>query len=151
MGISEIQTRIRDEHAELRSRLQAVDSLLCQFETGNAQAALALRERGLELYERLGRHVDLEESLLVPALREQGGERGLRSADQLIHEHHEQRELLRYLTGRLAGARLPSLLIARELEAFSECLTMDMAHEETTLLPSLTEIGPAAARVEATR
>ncbi len=145
MRTSEIETCIRGEHAELRSLLEGIADLLSAFEGGHVPAARALRERGLELCERLGRHVELEESLLLPLLRERGGESGLRRAERLVHEHHEQRELLRYLTGRLVGARLPSVLVARELEAFSQCLAMDMAHEESGLLAELAASAQAVA------
>jgi len=128
-----IRRRVLEEHAQLRSLLGELEPVLEAFEAEESGMGGKLRERGLELYERLSRHLDSEQGLVAPALQASGAD-GERRADQLAHEHREQRELLRYLMSRLDSHAEPTLLVARELRNFIAYLRMDMAHEEKTLL-----------------
>jgi hemerythrin-like domain-containing protein len=130
---SDVRKLILEEHADLRRRLDEIEPLTLRFEKGDAAAGADLRERALALYERFSAHLELEERSLVPVLREAGHD-GERRAEHLAHEHHEQRELLRYLVGRLGAQPRPTLLVARELSSFAEYLRLDMRHEEETLL-----------------
>jgi hemerythrin-like domain-containing protein len=121
---------IRREHADLRRRLEEIDLILARWEAGAEGAGLALRNRGLALFERLRAHIDLEESLLAPVLfaSEAGAERAL----QLAAEHREQRELLAFLRDRMSSPR-PTELVVRELNNFLAYLREDMAREEGML------------------
>lgn len=121
---------IRREHADLRRRLEEIDLILARWEAGAEGAGLALRNRGLALFERLRAHIDLEESLLAPVLfaSEAGAERAL----QLAAEHQEQRELLAFLHARMNSPR-PTELVVRELNTFVAYLREDMAREEGVL------------------
>jgi len=130
---SEVRELIRSEHALLREMLDEIDALTAVFESGAAPEGEALRGKGAALYERFEKHLELEDRLLKPTLLRAGpaGERGAR---HLEHEHREQRELIRYLLGRLEKSRTPTLLIAREIRNFAEYLRLDMEHEERDLL-----------------
>jgi hypothetical protein len=66
------------------------------------------------LYDKFGAHLDSEQALLEPVLRKSGLV-GERLANRLRNEHHEQRELLKYLMARLEQQPEPTILIAREL------------------------------------
>ena len=132
MKPSEVRSRILSEHVELRAMLDEIDGLVGRFES-EPELAAPLREKGLALYARLAAHLDLEDEILAPALR-QGDASGPRRAERLSHEHHEQRELLKYLVGRLAENARPTLLMVRELRNFAQLLREDMKHEESTLL-----------------
>jgi hemerythrin-like domain-containing protein len=129
----QVRREILGQHAELRERLDELVSLADAFERRQREAGGRLRERGLDFYARFRAHMDHEEEALVPVLRA-SGEAGGRAADHLLHEHEEQRELLRYLLARLEKRPDPTLLVARELRNFVEYVRLDMAHEETDLL-----------------
>lgn len=133
MSNAEIRTRILDDHSMLRGRLDRIEALANRFETGGSEVGKELREEGLALFEVFAAHLAYEDAQLVPALRmlpEKGGE----LATRLEREHREQRELLHYLVGRLATENRPTTLVARELQAFSSYLRIDMSHEESTIL-----------------
>jgi iron-sulfur cluster repair protein YtfE (RIC family) len=133
MEPAEVRERIRTDHERLREALDALAWLAERFEAGDRDAGPELRDAALALYEHFAAHLSLEETLLEPALRGQGSE-GCRLADRLAHEHHEQRELLGYLVGRLRSNLTPTRLVAREVRHFVEYVRLDMAHEESTLL-----------------
>jgi hemerythrin-like domain-containing protein len=122
--------RIRREHRELRRQLREIELLLARWDAGAEGAGVALRNGGLTLYQRLGRHIDMEESILVPALSAiEGGEARAR---QLAAEHQEQRELLAFLRSRMNSPR-PTVLVVRELTSFVAYLREDMESEDHAL------------------
>jgi hemerythrin-like domain-containing protein len=129
----EIRERIHSDHAMLRAMLDEIEEFSERFEQGDEAVGDALRERGTALYACFIQHLDLEDAILAPALRTAGPD-GERIAARLAHEHHEQRELIGYLLGRLDQQRSPTLLVARELRHFAEYLRQDMQHEESTML-----------------
>ena len=140
MAASEIRRRILEEHAELRVIAGAVQELAERVCRGEAQSVGALRLRGLELHERLARHLDHEDEVLIPAVRDAPG-CGARRAERLRREHREQRALLAYILERLNDLTRPSLVLGRELGNFAELLHDDIRYEEETLLPSLEKRG----------
>lgn len=130
----EICRRIREEHALLREQIAEIHALSEAFVADAAEVGKKLRERGLALLERLEQHLELEDTILAPALRAGDVASGTHRAERLAHEHHEQRELLRYLIGRLGMDSRPTVLVARELRSFAQLLREDMNHEEENLL-----------------
>jgi hemerythrin-like domain-containing protein len=133
MQEEEVRRRILDDHVVLRGLLDEIEPLALEFERGGSAQGERLRDEALRLYERFAAHLDLEDRLLAPALRAAGAE-GKRHAERLGHEHREQRELLRYLIGRLSQDRAPTTLVAREVHHFVNLIRLDMEHEEKTLL-----------------
>jgi hypothetical protein len=135
VSASEIRSNIVGQHAELKELLVEIEALAKRFEhaveTGDVGAEL--REKGLALYQKFGAHLDSEQALLEPALRQVGPE-GERLAHRLRSEHREQRELLKYLIARLEHHPEPTILIARELQNFTGFLRFEMVHEEETML-----------------
>jgi hemerythrin-like domain-containing protein len=130
---SEIRERVCADHSTLRVMLDEIEQLSQRFERGDDGVGDSLREHGVALYQCFAAHLAMEDAILVPALRDSGVE-GERAATRLGHEHHEQRELIGYLLGRLDKQRAPTLLVARELRNFAEYLRLDMEHEETNVL-----------------
>jgi hemerythrin-like domain-containing protein len=128
-----VRDAVLEEHGELRRLLDEIEPLIARFERGDEAAGPPLREQALGLYERFSAHLEFEDRILAPVLRE-AGTQGERHAEHLAHEHHEQRELLRYLLGRLTAQPRSTLLVARELSSFAEYLRLDMRHGEETLL-----------------
>jgi hypothetical protein len=122
--------RIRRDHADLRRRLDEVELLIARWEAGSDDAGVALRDRGLALYERLGFHIEAEERILAPVLlaTAEGAERAL----QLAADHRDQREVLAFLRARMRGLR-PTALVVRELKSFVAIMREDMAREEALL------------------
>ena len=133
MKPSEVRRRILDDHAELRGMLRDLAVLSKRFEEQHAEAGRALRERGLRLYARLATHIGFEDSVL-PLMLQSAGTRGDKLAERLAHEHKQQRELIRFLKGRLCAASEPPEQIARELRIFAGYLALDMAYEEEMML-----------------
>jgi iron-sulfur cluster repair protein YtfE (RIC family) len=133
----EIRSEIVGQHDELRGLLDEIEALAERFEKStkdDADIGRALHDRGSVLYEKFGVHVDREQALLEPLLRQSGSE-GARLANRLHNEHHEQRELLKYLMARLVQHPEPTIMMARELQHFAGFLRYEMAYEEETLLP----------------
>jgi hemerythrin-like domain-containing protein len=128
-----VRDRILDDHGRLRDQLAEIESLADRFEKVGAEVGAELRELGIALCELFASHLSFEDVQLSQILRAIPG-RGDALADRLALEHREQRELLRYLVGRLEQEKRPTTLIARELTSFCEYLRQDMAHEEAHLL-----------------
>jgi hypothetical protein len=116
--------------------LDEIEQLSRRFERGEDGVGESLREHGLALYQCFAAHLAMEDTILAPALQNSGAE-GQRAAARLGHEHHEQKELITYLLGRLDQQRAPTLLVARELQNFAEYLRLDMKYEETTVLSAV--------------
>jgi len=136
MDAKAIRVQIIGEHTALKELLAEVEGLARKFEQlveGDVAVGKQLHSLGLTLYEKFGTHLDNEQGLLEPALRATG-RTGERLANRLAHEHHEQRELLRYLIARIEKHPVPTILIARELQNFAGFLRVEMAHEEETML-----------------
>jgi iron-sulfur cluster repair protein YtfE (RIC family) len=138
VGESEIRSQITEQHAELRELLGEIEILAERFEKsteGSPHVGRELLDRGRVLYEKFAAHLESEQTLLEPVFRESGSE-GEQFANRLQNEHHEQRELLKYLMARLEQRPEPTILIARELRHFAGFLHYEMEHEEETMLSS---------------
>lgn len=135
MSESPVRSEIVAQHDEMRSLVRDVEELAKRFERAlgdDSDLGSQLHARGLELYEKFGSHLDREQELLEPVLR-RAGANGEKLARRLLNEHHEQRELLKYLLRRLSQYP-PTLLIARELQHFAGFLRFEMSQEEANLL-----------------
>jgi len=141
---SEIRREIGAQHRALRERLAGIDSLVKEFDRGGEVApdlARRLHDHAFGLYESFRSHLGSEQTLLEPALR-RAGESGLKLARRLANEHHEQRELMKYLVARLDQHPEPTITMVRELEHFARFLRFEMDQEEQTMLaPGLLEEG----------
>jgi hemerythrin-like domain-containing protein len=133
MTNDEVRSKVLDDHAMLRDRLDEIGELAARFEKGGVEVGVELRELGVALFESFASHLVFEDAQLVPALRAIP-ERGEELADRLEREHREQRELLDYLLNRLEEEKRPTTLVARELEGFSAYLRVDMSYEESMIL-----------------
>lgn len=132
MRPSAVRKRIQSEHDELRTQLDKLEALaerLGQDDGAAVEPAIALSQ---DLYETLRDHIDLEDAILAPALREADAWGDLR-ADKLVAHHREQREELMAL-----GNDIPSGVNPRDfgerLRAFILDVREDMKHEEKALL-----------------
>jgi len=132
MRPSNVRQRILKEHGELRERL---DELERHAEALRREGAAALQEalaRARAFYDQLRAHTELEDDILVPAMREADAWGDVR-AEGLLEHHREQRTQLRELSGEAAGEIAPGDLAAR-LEQLIEEVRADMKHEESGIL-----------------
>ena len=129
---SEIRHRVLEDHARLRLLLERVDSLAHRVLGGDLGSGGELRLAGQRLTEKLSRHLDLEDSILVPALR-QIDAWGTERARRVTVEHAAQREQIRGLDRDLA-AQGDLGALASELCEFVIELHADMLAEEEAVL-----------------
>ena len=133
MRPSEVKQRILNDHQLIKIMVSEVRNLALRIQAGEEYLSGRLRERGQDLYERFCRHIDLEDVILVGALRDAdaGGEQ---RAEELRNEHREQREVLTYLLERLLDPTQPQILMVVDLLNFTAWLLDDMRHEEEMIL-----------------
>lgn len=138
MRPSEVLTRIKYEHAELRERLSRLETHLAALTEGESNASALVLEHARGLSARLAEHVDLEDALLAPTLRATDAW-GEQRADALIGHHVEQRREIDALLEKLAelGPRDDAWTVVAlvcTVRDFAADLERDMAHEERELL-----------------
>jgi hemerythrin-like domain-containing protein len=130
---SQVRRMILDDHRWLRELLADAEDTARQVEAGDHALTGRLRERAQAMRERFLAHLDLEETHLVPALREADAWGEERSA-RLLREHAEQRERFAALLAALRGPCGDAPALARDVRALVADLLTDMEHEEATLL-----------------
>jgi CBS domain-containing protein/hemerythrin-like domain-containing protein len=137
---SEVRERIVHEHESLRTMMERIETLAASVIDGDARADAALRTETRELYQTLLRHIELENAILAPALRETDAF-GPARADGLLREHERQHGLLHSALASLDEH--PAKELARTVASFIEDLRRDMEHEEKALLdPELLKDDP---------
>ncbi len=130
---SQVRRTILDDHEHLRGALDALESLAKALADGHSeplQAALAALEA---MKGRFFDHLDLEETIMVPALREADAW-GPERADLVLREHAEQRKELEELVVHLRSDEIASEAVGRRILAWIEALRVDMEHEESAVL-----------------
>ena len=124
---------IRDDHARLRIRLDAVEYLANDIVyAGECDIRLFVRFSELVLCE-LFDHMRWEEKHLFPVLRSsgiQGQERAARLAD----DHREQKRLMRAEFERLRDPTTSEFMLSLNLLNYLEILRRDMHEEESWLI-----------------
>jgi len=133
VGSNEVRSQILDDHRRIRSLVAEVEVAARQTRDRRGGFSARLRELGRELYTSLCLHLDLEDVILIGALRAVGSA-GEKRADALALEHLEQRELLEYLLKRLDDEAQPVELLVADLLSFASLLRDDMEAEETQVL-----------------
>lgn len=132
MRPSHVRHRIADEHTALREELKALEALATRLEAGDATAVDEAHTRTVAFYDHLRDHIDLEDAILAPALRQADAWGDVR-ADALLKHHREQREELNVLGGSTPPG-LPPADLARRLRALVADIRTDMKHEDDALL-----------------
>ena len=132
MQASEVRSIILAEHEVIRGMLREIDTIAKGAITSGGDASM-LRGRGRALHQKLVAHLDLEDRVLVPALRDSDGW-GEERARQLSEEHQEQRELLEYILKQLGSQSRTTRVLGRTLRNFVDVMLDDMNHEESAIL-----------------
>jgi len=130
---SDVRARILGEHVEIRRLIDALEELAAE------EAATGVRVPGRfgalrgRLLEYLLAHIDVENALLVPALRELDAWGQVR-AEALLRHHEEQRAWLASLLAATTAPPPVGAELVRWVSIIAETLRDDMAHEERDLL-----------------
>lgn len=128
---SQVRARILREHSALRQQLVPLAALAAQLEAGRPGIRALAVERVQGLYRALRDHIDFEDQLLAPALREIDAWGPVR-ADELLEHHARQRVELAMLAERSDAESGEAL--GRLIECWVTDLRADMAHEDRDML-----------------
>ena len=132
MRPSEVRERIIEQHKDIREMLIDLERMCDRVIDGKGYLGAALAEYARALHTKLLEHLELEDSILVPALRDADAWGEVR-ADSLLEHHRTQREQLSaaLLTTTDAPAG-PDF--AKQVLALIADLRDDMQHEEGDIL-----------------
>jgi CBS domain-containing protein len=128
---SDVRARILSEHNVLRSIYAKTEECALRVLDEDTEAHALLRERCRELYMTLLQHIELENTILAPALYATDAFGPLR-AEELLREHRRQRKVL--LAALDSSDTSSNVELARSVHALIAELEIDMAHEERALL-----------------
>ena len=132
---SSVRQRILREHGSLRGMLNELRALVLALQGGDESQLGRVRSLAESLREELLAHVDLEDAMLAPTLREADAW-GPARADDLLRHHKEQRVELSSLHP-IHTSTLDASALAEKLKLFIHGLELDMQHEESDLLSCL--------------
>lgn len=130
---SQVRRTILDDHEHLRGALSALESLAKALARGHAEPLAAALEALEAMKGRFFDHLDLEEAIMVPALRDADAW-GPERADLVLREHAEQRVELEDLVVELRREDLATEAVGKRILAWIEALRVDMEHEESAVL-----------------
>jgi iron-sulfur cluster repair protein YtfE (RIC family) len=131
MDPSEVRERILREHVALREALVLLGDALDAGDAGDADRFEEARSRTAKLCSQLNSHTELEDRVLVPALREADSWGEVRAAKLLVH-HREQREELKLLAEQ-AHSLAPAAFSQRAHALINDVIA-DMLHEEAAII-----------------
>jgi CBS domain-containing protein len=139
---SDVRARILSEHEVLRSIYARTEELARRVLYEDMEAHAPLREHCRELYQTLLRHIELENTILAPALCETDAFGPVR-AEELLREHARQSAVL--LSAMDSSDAHSEVELARSVSNLIAELVIDMAHEERALLhPDLLRDDPVS-------
>ncbi len=128
---SEIRKRILDEHKVLRQMLGNIQRTAERVLAGDADSEADLNEQARELYQTFLRHIELEDTILAPALKETDSFGPVR-AKELEKEHQKQRHQFKTALASIEHEGAENL--AKSMELLVPYILKDMKHEEQELL-----------------
>lgn len=132
MRPSAVKQRIVAEHQAMRGELEGLERLAERLERGDQTAVPEAAAAGRAMFRNLVDHIDLEDAILAPALREADAWGDVR-ADTLLKHHAEQRAALDDLATNTPDDMDPAPL-AFVIRSFIDEVRKDMHHEEQALL-----------------
>ena len=132
MRPSEVRSRILRDHEALSERLTALQRFADEAVESNGEACARTREFACGVVEELADHLDVEEQLLVPMLRDMDAWGPLR-ADELRQHHDQQWRGLKRLRDRVSSPLQPPELAAH-IALMVQLLQHELAQEAHELL-----------------
>jgi iron-sulfur cluster repair protein YtfE (RIC family) len=134
MRPSEVRSRILRDHEVLGERLAALQRLADEAAEGsNGEACARTREFACGVVEELADHLEVEEQLLVPVLRDMDAWGPLR-ADELRHHHEQQWRGLKRLRERVSAPALQPPELAAHIALMVQLLRHELQQEAHELL-----------------
>jgi iron-sulfur cluster repair protein YtfE (RIC family) len=133
LDASGVASRVLRDHALLRPLLRETRFLADRVAKGDTGARAPLRSFALMLYEKLVAHIELEDRILAPVVRDISGWGHSLHAD-MMREHARQREQLQSDIADLRIGCICEERLARSIDGFVESLMRDMEAEERRLL-----------------
>jgi hypothetical protein len=132
---SQVRRVILTEHRHLRVMLKALEaSAEAVLDDASSGHWLEMRVRARDLLSRMSKHIELENAILAPALRDNDPYYGPVRARNLIEEHAAQQGQLE-ASAMLLDDRCQSLeTLARSLIELVATVRADMEEEERLLL-----------------
>jgi acetoin utilization protein AcuB len=130
---AQVRDRIRNEHTVLRTMLDEAERVARRVLSGDARLGVMLVDRANELYATLLRHLELEDRILAPELRETDAYGPLR-ADTLLEGHRVQRTVLKEALAAFKGGKLAGHDLAATIRDLVPEVRLDMEREERELL-----------------
>ena len=133
LDASGVANRILQDHALLRPILRETRFLANRVAKGDTEARKPLRAFALMLYEKLVAHIELEDRILAPVVRDIIGW-GPSLHDDMVREHARQREQLQSDIADLRIGCICEERLAKSIDGFVESLMRDMEAEERRVL-----------------
>ncbi len=136
MAPGQVRSVILAEHSHLRGLLDLTQQAAQRVLSGGGfgdDAVRAVRERAQHLRTALFAHLELENRVLVPAIREVPAF-GPNRAELVLREHAEQTRLVNSVLTMLDDRHHPPAALAAEVQRLVENLRRDMDNEEEALL-----------------
>ena len=128
---SKVRALLRAQHEELRQLVMEADRLARQVQQGHTSQVEPMRATALLVATALNAHIDAEERLALPYLRDLDAWGPVR-AQRLLEEHEGQRAAIAVLTQ--LEERGDCAELARGLRALVQTLLDDMRLEDRELL-----------------
>jgi len=136
MNATELQSKLLRDHAHIGGKVGVLRSLAAQVLRGDEELGGALQLKGRELEQHLIRHMDWEEEVLLPVLR-QSGVHNAEVADVLSKDHEIQRTRLAESLVALSAANRQAPDLATEVLNLLHWIDRDMRTEEARLVECL--------------
>jgi hemerythrin-like domain-containing protein len=133
LDASGVASRILKDHALLRPILRETRFLADCVAKGETGARAPLRAFALMLYEKLVAHIELEDRILAPIVRDLIGW-GPSLHTEMMREHARQREQLQRDISDLRIGCICEERLAKSIDGFVDALMRDMEAEERRLL-----------------
>ena len=130
---SRLRKRILDDHQVLRGEVAKLKKLAREYEEGIAENLDKLDMQVRSIYGMLLRHMNMEEHLLIPALRESDAF-GAERVRLYKTEHESQRASLRHIVKSLGRSESEPRQYLDWVHALAESLLDDMEREEEEFL-----------------
>ncbi len=138
MPPSQVCEMMRAEHVNIRQLLERAEDqaqgILGGRDQGDREVG-ALRDIARQLYTSLAAHIELENRMLVPALKQTDAWGPMR-ADGLIACHEEQKRALAGALMELDDLSQPPKALAAHVDELIATIRTDLENEETNLLDS---------------
>jgi len=130
---SEVRLRVLEDHGRLRIALSKLRRLAQQVGAGLAGGSLKIRRELRSFADQFFRHLQMEEEVLLPVLRNVDSW-GKERAERVLEEHREQRQTLLELLEDLDRTPQRVTRHVRHVLWLCDALEADMLHEEAGVL-----------------